>query len=398
MIEKLPDGRFRGRVRLGRKPDGTFDRPFVYGKTRLEVQKQITKLSEDFNVGLRTDPTYDKQSVREFLDRWLSAARATTRPTTWAGYEQNVRLHIKPGLDPLGKRKLTKLRPDTIQQMYANCLQSGLSPSTVTKIHIVLHRALQMAVRWDYLPRNPADLVDRPFVPKRDMKALEPGDLNKLVAVAMARAQSTKAMSKTQARADHQWAVLWALAIKTGLREGELLALQWTDIDMDNGLIGVTRNLVKAKEQRPLYGEPKSTTSRRTVSIDAEMVRMLRAHKARQSEERLAAVDWAAFDLVFCSEIGTPLMRRNVLRAFKLALGRAGLPDVRFHDLRHAHATLLLRAGVALKTASARLGHSGIAITADLYQHVAGDLDADAAQKVADVLGDKVGVPGLVVK
>lgn len=101
---------------------------------------------------MRADPTYDKQSVREFLDRWLSAARATTRPTTWAGYEQNVRLHIKPGLDPLGKRKLTNLRPDTIQQMYANCLERGLSPSTVTKIHIVLHRALQMAVRWDYLP------------------------------------------------------------------------------------------------------------------------------------------------------------------------------------------------------------------------------------------------------
>lgn len=225
-------------------------------------------------------------------------------------------------------------------------------------------------------------------MPKRDIKALEPSDLNKLVAVAMARAQSKKAMSKTQTRADYQWAVLWALAFKTGLREGELLALPWTDIDMDNGLLVVTRNLVKAKEQRPLYGQPKSTTSRRTVSIDAAMARMLRAHKARQSEDRLAAVDWAAFDLVFCSEIGTQLMRRNVLRAFKLALGRAGLPDVRFHDLRHAHATLLLRAGVALKTASARLGHSGIAFTADLYQHVAGDLDALAAQRVAEVLSD----------
>jgi integrase len=165
--------------------------------------------------------------------------------------------------------------------MYANCLECGLSPATVTKVHIVMHRALQMAVRWNYLPRNPADLVDRPFVPKRDMKALEPGDLNKLVAVSMTRAQITTAVSKNQARAEYQWAVLWALAYKTGLREGELLALQWTNVDMDNGLLGVIRNLVKSKEQRPLYGEPKSTTSRRTVSIDAEMVGMLRAHKAR---------------------------------------------------------------------------------------------------------------------
>jgi integrase len=149
---------------------------------------------------------------------------------------------------------------------------------------------------------------------------------------------------------------MWVLAIHTGLREGELLALQWSEVDVDRGLITVRRNLVNTKEPRPQYGEPKSTTSRRTVSIDAETVRLIRAHKARQSEDRLGALDGAAFDLVFCSQIGTPLMRRNVLRAFKLALRRAGLPEsVRFHDLRHAHATLLLRAGVALKTASARL-------------------------------------------
>jgi integrase len=268
-------------------------------------------------------------------------------------------------------------------------LDDGLSPATVTKVHIVLHRALQMAVRWDYLPRNPADQVDRPSVPKRDLQALDPAELNRLLAVAINTAQRPT-ISRTQARADHQWAVLWALAINTGLRESELLALQWPDVDMDSRLISVRRNLVKAKQQRPQYGEPKSATSRRTVSIDAETVRLLRAHKSRQFEDRLAALDWAAFDLVFCSQIGTPLMRRNVLRAFKLAVGRAGLPEsIRFHDLRHAHATLLLRAGVALKTASARLGHSGIAITADLYQHVAGDLDADAAQRVADVLRDK---------
>jgi integrase len=122
-------------------------------------------------------------------------------------------------------------------------------------------------------------------------------------------------------------------------------------------VISVRRNLVKAKEQPPQYGEPKSMTSRRTVSIDAETVRLLRAHKTRQSEDRLVALDWAEFDLVFCSQIGTPLMRRNVLRAFKLALGRAGLPEsIRFHDLRHAHATLLLRAGISLKTASANSG------------------------------------------
>ena len=166
-----------------------------------------------------------------------------------------------------------------------------------------------------------------------------------------------------------------------------MLALTWSDVDLERRTLTVRRNLVTVKDQTPRFGEPKSQTSRRTVSLPTEAVQALCQHKARQNEDRLAAIAWADYDLVFCTAAATPLIRHNVLRAFRDALLRAGLPQaIHFHDLRHAHATNLLRAGVGIKTASSRLGHSGITITGDLYQHVASEMDQEAAERAAQVL------------
>ena len=237
----------------------------------------------------------------------------------------------------------------------------------------MLHRALELAVRWRYIPRNPADDVDPPTATKRDARPPEPAELTRLVDAAEA--------------AQDRLTALWALAMYTGCRQGELLALDWTDVDMDRATLTVRRNLIHVKTQMPQFGSPKSDTSRRTISLPAVAVAALRAHKARQAEEHLAAAHWADYDLVFCSAIGTPLLRRNVNRSFSAALKRAGLrATIRFHDLRHAHATLMLRAGVPLKVASGRLGHGSVAITADLYQHWATDMDVDAAERAAGAM------------
>jgi integrase len=177
-------------------------------------------------------------------------------------------------------------------------------------------------------------------------------------------------------------AALRALAIYTGCRQGELLALGWTDVDLERVTVTVRRNLIHVKN--PQFGAPKSETGRQTISWPTVAVAALRAHKARQAEERHAAAHWAEYDLVFCSAIGTPLLRRNVNRSFSAALKRAALAaTIRFHDLRHAHATLMLRAGVPLKVASGRLGHGSVAITADLYQHWAAEMDIDAASALS---------------
>jgi integrase len=243
----------------------------------------------------------------------------------------------------------------------------------VRKIHIVLHRALELAVRWRYLPRNPADDVDPPAATKRTVPPPEPAELTRLVVTAEASGDRLLA--------------LWALAIYTGCRQGELLALAWEDADLDRGTLTIRRNLVRVKNQTPQFGSPKSDTSRRTISLPAVAVDALRAHRARQGKEHLAARYWANCGLIFSTQLGTPLLRRNVNRSFSTALKRAGLPaTVRFHDLRHAHATLMLRAGVPLKVASGRLGHGSVAITADLYQHWAVDMDSDAAERAAAAL------------
>jgi integrase len=370
-IYQRPDGTWAGSIMLGRKPNGKADRPKVYGKTRGEVQRQLAKLRREADEGRRADPSKERQTVASFLQTWLDAARTSTRERSHDRYRDVVRLHLIP---TLGRHKLSALRPDAIQSLYAAKLTEGLAPGTVEKIHNVLHRALEMAVKWRYLSRNPADDVDKPTVRRGDIHPPEPSDLTRLVDAAEA--------------AHDRLAPLWALAIYTGCRQGELLGLDWQDVDLERGTLTVRRCLTRASNHVPQFGLPKSDKSRRTVSLPAVAVAMLRAHKARQAEERLTTgPDWADDGLVFTTRIGTPLIRRNVLRDFHTAPRRAGLRQtVRFHDLRHAHATLMLRAGVPLKVASGRLGHSSIGITADLYQHIAPDMDADAAERAAAAL------------
>jgi integrase len=281
-----------------------------------------------------------------------------------------VRLHIVPAL---GHLKLTTLRPDAVQKLYGDKLAEGLSPGTIAKIHVVLHRALHMAEKWGYIVRNPADNVDKPNAPRPQVHPPDPADLIKLI--------------NTAVDAGDHLAPLWTLAVYSGCRAGELLGLGWQDVDFERGMITIRRTLVRTSQLTPQFGEPKSATSRRTVTLPAFAVNALRALKAREDQERASALDWADNGLVFCSHVGTPLLARNVIRDYKKALKRAGLPEtIRFHDLRHAHATVLLRAGVPLKVASGRLGHSSIGITANLYQHLASDMDRDAAERIAQVL------------
>lgn len=383
IYQRKSDSLWVGTIMLGRKPDGRPDRPKVTGRTRGDVQKQLAQLRRKADEGLRADPSKERQTVAAFMDTWLAATRTSVRLQTWEGYVQFTRKHIIPSL---GRSKLSGLRADAIQAFYAAKLAEGLAPNTIKKIRSVLHRALKMAVKWNYLPRNVADGADTPAVSRRELITLGPAELNRLIECAVAQSERA-GVTAHQTRAAEQWAVLWTLAIHSGCRESELLALFWSDVDLDHGTLTVRRNLVTVKGQIPRYGEPKSQNSRRTISLSREAIQALRSHKAHQVEERLAAVAWAENDLVFCTHFGTPLIRRNVLRAFKQALLRAELPaSIRFHDLRHAHATLLLRAGVPLKIASGRLGHSGVGITADLYQHVASDMDVDAAERAASAM------------
>jgi integrase len=181
---------------------------------------------------------------------------------------------------------------------------------------------------------------------------------------------------------------LWTLAAHSGCRLGELLALQWSAVDFERRSISIRQTLLTTVEGVPTFGEPKSASSRRTLTLDADAITSLRAHRDRQTFERQALGDaYAPYDLVFATETGAAYTASAVSHRFKSALGRAGLPrSIRFHDLRHASATAMLAAGIHAKAASARLGHSTIGITLDLYTHPLSGLDQDAAAKIGEVL------------
>lgn len=344
----------------------------VYGKTRTEVQKKLNELRQRLEQGKLSEPATGRVTVGAFLSRWLDATRATLRPTTRKRYEELLRLHVLPAL---GRTRLDALRPDALQRLYAAKLDAGLAPRTVHHIHRVLHTALNQAVRWHYAPANVAAAVDPPTVPRQELSPPTPPELARLL-------HSGKA-------AGDRLTPLWAVAVYTGCRHGELLGLRWDDIDLERRTLAVRRTLVGAKRGVPQFGEPKTSRSRRTVALPLDAVATLLVQQAMQDRERRRHGDrYADYGLVFASRLGTPLLVRNVIRSFKAALTRAGLPTrYRVHDLRHAMATVMMAAGVHPKVASARLGHSTVGITLDLYTHSVEGLDADAAERIQRALG-----------
>jgi integrase len=277
--------------------------------------------------------------------------------------------HVEPNI---GRTTLSKLTPHQIAGLYGDLLRGGLAPSTVRQVHAVLHSALKQAVRWNLLVRNPASAVDAPRVPRHRIDPLSLGQVEALLA---------------EAEQDRLHA-LYVLAVTTGLRQGELLGLQWSDIDWGSAELRVRRQLMRGPEGFE-FPEPKTASGRRVVSLPARAVDALRAHRSRQLEERLAAgAAWHDWDLVFCNTVGKPIEGQNLTRrSFKPLLARAGLPPIRFHDLRHTAATLLLAQNVHPKVVQERLGHSQIAVTMDTYSHVMPSMQREAADKLDAMLG-----------
>jgi integrase len=250
-----------------------------------------------------------------------------------------------------------------------------LSSRSVRYIHVTLHKALAQAATDDgAIPRNVAHNVKPPKLVRREMQVPSPGDLARFLDTARER--------------DQRLWPLWTVAVYSGCRLGELLGLQWRDVDPAEKAIAIRRTLLTVHDLTPHYGEPKTAAGRRSVTLSGEAMAALHAQKARAAQDRLlAGGSYADTGLVFATGIGTPLIARNVQRDFKLALTRAGLPlSVRFHDLRHASATAMLAAGVHPKVASARLGHASVGITLDLYSHVVEGLDRDAADRIQTAL------------
>jgi len=304
-----------------------------------------------------------KIAVGEFLERWLEDyAKPNTAPRTYERYRQLVRLHLIPAL---GALPLGKLRPAHIQAAYARVL-AARSPQTVLHCHRVLKEALGHAVKWQLLARNPADAVDPPRPARYEIPAIGPDALRRLLAQ------------------DSPYAALIHLAASTGLRQGELLGLRWQDVDLERGVVHVRQSLQRVNGSLT-FRTPKTHHSRRAVALGPSVVETLRRHRLQRLQEHLSLGH--DLGLVFATPLGTPIDPSNFRRAWQRIVRSANVGHVRFHDLRHAHASLLLAQGVHPKIVSERLGHSSIGITLDTYSHVLPGLQAQVAAQFDALLG-----------
>lgn len=360
-IYRRKDGRWAAAVSLDRGV-----RKHFLGRTREEVARKLAvglKASHD-GVPLPNE----RLTTAQFLRDWLQSARPSVRVSTYDRYEQLLRLHALPAL---GRIPLARLTPQHLQRLYAEKLASGLSPRSVHHLHAVLHRALRQASCWGVVPRNVADLVAPPRGQRRQMSCLSPDQARTLLATA----------------SGDRLEAVYALAVTTGMRRGEILALQWKYVDLETGSLQVVGTLQRTREGLSI-AEPKTDRSRRQVALSATAAQALRKHRAAQASQRLLlGAAWQDLDLVFTNDIGGPMEPANLIRrSFQPLLKRAGLPPIRFHDLRHTAATLMLSQGVHPKIVSEMLGHSQINITLDLYSHVTPTLQRQAAAAVDDLL------------
>jgi integrase len=345
-IGKRSDGRWQARITL---ENG--QHKYYYAKTRTEAARLLATALHDRNCGLPI--VSEKQTVGQYLAEWLQRTKPTVKPKTYRSYEQLTRVHLIPAL---GRVSLAKLGPRHVQTLWSKKLEAGKSPTTVRLLHMVLHKALADALRLGLVQRNVTDLVDPPRAAHYEMQVLTPEQVYVLLAAAEG--------SRLQA--------LYVLALATGMREGELLALRWRDVDLEAASLQVRHTLQKLPREQFVFAEPKTRRSRRKIVLPVAAVTALRRHRARQLEERLQhGALWEDLDVVFAHSLGRPLDSSSLLHYdFHPLLKRAGLPKIRFHDLRHTAATLLLGKGINPKIVSELLGHASVAITLDLYSHV----------------------------
>ena len=341
--------------------------------TRKVAEVALTTVLSNLENGIyseRKDVTLEEFLLQE----WLPAIENTIRSTTHASYSNHVQKHILPAL---GQVKLKKLTPVMINALYARlrkdgkvCGSGGLSANSVRRVHATLHRALNDAVRWDRLARNPCDAADPPRL------GLDP-------------AEKTQAWTNLELRQfleavkfDRLYP-LWLTLAMTGLRRGEALALRWTDVDLERARVSVRRSLVPINGTVEVH-EPKTSRGQRLVALDPFTVSVLKAWSRRQKEERLeGGPAWTDSGLVFTRADGKLIHPERLSKGFRVAVKKSGLRQIHLHDLRHTHATLALEAGVHPKVVSDRLGHSTVAITLDIYSHAIPALSEEAAATVA---------------
>ena len=343
-------------------------RKTIYGKTRAAVAARLTAVLRARQQGIAIK-TSERLTVASYLTTWLEGARATIRPNTHRRYGQLVRKYLVPRL---GRIALAKLAPADCAALFSAMLEGGSAPRSVIAARAVLGRALHEAEVTGVVQRNVVRLTRPPRAPNGEMRTLS----------------ATEARALLAAAAGDRLRALYVIALATGARSGELLGLRWEDLDAAAGTLRIVRSLTRTAGGYE-FAEPKTASSRRELPLGAVALDTLRRHRVVQAQERMTAGSrWLDHGLIFASCVGTPLDAGNVLRqSFQPLLRRAGLPRVRFHDLRHTAATRMLEAGTSPKVAAEMLGHASVTTTLATYSHAGPGMRREAAGVLDRALG-----------
>lgn len=425
------EGRWMGQLTTGYNDQGKQKRRSFYGKTRKEVVDKMDQVKKDLSAGILVEP--HKVTLGEWLDRWLAAyQKPAVSPSTYELRGMLIRVHIKP---ELGRAQLTKLKPADLQDLYTKKLETGrtdskshvaqvsvkgrestfygkapkdvqekakkalgdqydealvkpvrlgLSSQTVRHIHNILHGALKQAMKEGLVSRNVAQATSPPKVVRgEEMRTLSRDEVGQFLnAVEGERLEAA-----------------FLLDLAAGLRRGEVLGVRWSDLDLEKGTLQVRKSLSRLKQDdgttRLELGDVKTPKSRRLIPLPDEVVQELKAHRARQNQEKLRLGEaYQDEGLVFATAFGGRIEPRNLHRAWTRVLKKAGIEHTRFHNLRHTFATMLLEMGEHPKVVQEMLGHSKVSMTLDTYSHIVPGLKEKAAAKLNDVFKSAKGARG----
>ncbi len=368
IYQRKSDGRWVGQFKAP-TASGAGTR-YVYANTQQEALKKLKAEMNRAEAGLLGEA--GRTTVAEYLGWWMeNVVRGDVAHRTYHNYLSQIRNHILPAL---GKKKLRALKLEDVEGLYRSMTASGLSSATIRSVHSVLRRALKQAVIRGLVPRNVAEGASLPRMGQKEVQTFTPEEVRGFL----------KAASHDRLEA------LYVLGVTCGCRQAELVGLRWEDVDLVARRLTVRRQVQRSRDGSGMITGPTKNKKSRTIRLGMVAVEALVAHRERQAEEVASAKGlWRDPDLVFASTIGTPLDPSNIVsRSFKPLLRRAGLPDIRFHDLRHACATLLLSEEVPVKVVQEVLGHSSVSVTMDVYSHVLPDMQEKAAAAMDGLLSD----------
>lgn len=344
--------------------------------SKKDAEKELARLINEIETGIYINT--EKITVADYLKKWLEFTRQSIEPSTYRCYKVAVEQHIIP---VLGNIQLAKLQPMHIQEYYAKDLESGrrdnkksvsrkLSATTIAMHHRILHRALKQAVKWQLIARNPAEAAEPPKAAKKEMIIPSEKEIRNLVFSFKGTVYFLPVF----------------LAITTGMRMGEILGLTWSDVDLNKGTVHVRQTLYQRTPGQPVFKPPKTPKSKRRVDLPPTALKLLKEHKKTVLKQKLASRESCRdYNLVCCLLDGSPINPSTLGSAFRKKARKAGL-NISFHDLRHIHASYLLKQNVHPKVVSERLGHSQISITQDLYSHVLPGLQEKAAKQIDELL------------